>query len=84
MACSMSRPAPIFSAAFAALKTGAIFCYAMHAPSCHAPGGQLAIRIVLKHVMMGAREQKHGGKLASGFLLRTLDKGYVRACVRML
>ena len=80
----MSRLAPIFSATFAALKTGAIFCHAMHAPSCHAPGGQLAIRIVSKHVMMGAREQKHGGKLASEVLLRTLDKGYVRACVRML
>ena len=44
--CSMRRPAPIFSAAFAALKTGAIFGPCHVASPCHAPGGQLAIGIM--------------------------------------
>ena len=46
IACSMRRPAPIFSAAFAALKTGAIFGQCHVVSPCHAPGGQLAIGIM--------------------------------------
>ena len=46
IACSMRRPAPIFSAAFAALKTGTILGPCHVASPCHAPGGQLAIGIM--------------------------------------